>query len=166
MTSEDAPSHTKHAAGAEGFDAKTFLKTLTTRPGVYRMIDAEGEVLYVGKAKNLKKRVSSYFTRALNRRIQIMVSRISSMEIVITNTEAEALILENNLIKRFKPRYNVLLRDDKSYPYLFLSAGEFPRLAFHRGARKQKGRYFGPYPGAGAVRETLHQLQKVFPVRQ
>ncbi len=148
------------------FDAKTFLQTLTTRPGVYRMIDAEGEVLYVGKAKNLKKRVSSYFTRALNRRIQIMVSRISTMEIVITNTEAEALILENNLIKRFKPRYNVLLRDDKSYPYLFLSTGEFPRLAFHRGARKQKGRYFGPYPGAGAVRETLHQLQKVFPVRQ
>ena len=166
MTSEDAPSHTKHAAGAEGFDAKTFLKSLTTRPGVYRMVDAEGEVLYVGKAKNLKKRVSSYFTRALNRRIQIMVSRISTMEIVITNTEAEALILENNLIKRFKPRYNVLLRDDKSYPYLFLSAGEFPRLVFHRGARKQKGRYFGPYPGAGAVRETLHQLQKVFPVRQ
>ncbi len=148
------------------FDARAFLKTLTTRPGVYRMLDAEGEVLYVGKAKNLKKRVSSYFTRALNRRVQIMVSRISTMEIVITNTEAEALILENNLIKRFKPRYNVLLRDDKSYPYLLLSDGQFPRLAFHRGARKQKGRYFGPYPGAGAVRETLHQLQKVFPVRQ
>ena len=166
MTSEDVSSHIKHAAEAGDFDSKTFLKTLTTRPGVYRMIDAEGEVLYVGKAKNLKKRVSSYFTRALNRRIQIMVSRISSMEIVITNTEAEALILENNLIKRFKPRYNVLLRDDKSYPYLFLSDGEFPRLAFHRGTRKQKGRHFGPYPGAGAVRETLHQLQKVFPVRQ
>ncbi len=166
MTSEEASSPTKHAAGAEGFDAKTFLKTLTTRPGVYRMIDAEDEVLYVGKAKNLKKRVSSYFTRALNRRLQLMVSRISTMEIVITNTEAEALILENNLIKRFKPRYNVLLRDDKSYPYLFLSDGEFPRLVFHRGARKHKGRYFGPYPGAGAVRETLHQLQKVFPVRQ
>jgi excinuclease ABC subunit C len=166
MTSEDASSHTKHAAGAEGFDAKSFLQTLTTRPGVYRMLDAEGEVLYVGKAKNLKKRVSSYFTRALNRRVQIMVSRISTMEIVITNTEAEALILENNLIKRFKPRYNVLLRDDKSYPYLLLSDGQFPRLAFHRGARKLKGRYFGPYPGAGAVRETLHQLQKVFPVRQ
>ena len=149
-----------------GFDAKTFLKSLTTRPGVYRMLDAEGEVLYVGKAKNLKKRVSSYFTRALNRRMQLMVARISSMEIVITNTEAEALILENNLIKQFKPRYNVLLRDDKSYPYLFLSDGEFPRLVFHRGARKQKGRYFGPYPGAGAVRETLHQLQRVFPVRQ
>ncbi len=166
MTSEDVSPHIKHAAGAGDFDSKTFLKTLTTRPGVYRMINAESEVLYVGKAKNLKKRVSSYFTRALNRRLQIMVSRISTMEIVITNTEAEALILENNLIKRFKPRYNVLLRDDKSYPYLFLSAGEFPRLAFHRGARKQKGRYFGPYPGTGAVRETLHQLQKVFPVRQ
>jgi excinuclease ABC subunit C len=166
MTSEEASSHIKHAAGAEGFDAKTFLKTLTTRPGVYRMIDSDAEVLYVGKAKNLKKRVSSYFTRALNRRLQLMVARISSMEIVITNTEAEALILENNLIKRFKPRYNVLLRDDKSYPYLFLSDDEFPRLTLHRGARKHKGRYFGPYPGAGAVRETLHQLQKVFPVRQ
>jgi excinuclease ABC subunit C len=166
MTSEEASSHIKHAAGAEGFDAKTFLKTLTTRPGVYRMIDSDAEVLYVGKAKNLKKRVSSYFTRALNRRLQLMVARISCMEIVITNTEAEALILENNLIKRFKPRYNVLLRDDKSYPYLFLSDDEFPRLTLHRGARKHKGRYFGPYPGAGAVRETLHQLQKVFPVRQ
>ncbi len=166
MTSEEASSHIKHAAGAEGFDAKTFLKTLTTRPGVYRMIDSDAEVLYVGKAKNLKKRVSSYFTRALNRRLQLMVARISSMEIVITNTEAEALILENNLIKRFKPRYNVLLRDDKSYPYLFLSDDEFPQLTLHRGARKHKGRYFGPYPGAGAVRETLHQLQKVFPVRQ
>ncbi|MEA3302276.1 MAG: excinuclease ABC subunit UvrC [Pseudomonadota bacterium] len=148
------------------FDAKSFLKTLTTRPGVYRMIDSDAEVLYVGKAKNLKKRVSSYFTRALNRRLQLMVARISTMEIVITNTEAEALILENNLIKQFKPRYNVLLRDDKSYPYLFLSDDEFPRLTLHRGARKHKGRYFGPYPGAGAVRETLHQLQKVFPVRQ
>ena len=148
------------------FDAKSFLKTLTARPGVYRMIDSDAEVLYVGKAKNLKKRVSSYFTRALNRRLQLMVSRISTMEIVITNTEAEALILENNLIKQFKPRYNVLLRDDKSYPYLFLSDDEFPRLTLHRGARKHKGRYFGPYPGAGAVRETLHQLQKVFPVRQ
>ncbi len=148
------------------FDAKSFLKTLTARPGVYRMIDSDAEVLYVGKAKNLKKRVSSYFTRALNRRLQLMVSRISTMEIVITNTEAEALILENNLIKQFKPRYNVLLRDDKSYPYLFLSDDEFPRLTLHRGARKHKGRYFGPYPGAGAVRETLRQLQKVFPVRQ
>jgi len=166
MTSEDASVHIKDAVEDSNFDAKAFLKTLTTRPGVYRMVDADGEVLYVGKAKNLKKRVSSYFTRALNRRLQIMVSRISTMEIVITNTEAEALILENNLIKRFKPRYNVLLRDDKSYPYLFLSDGEYPRLAFHRGARREKGRYFGPYPGAGAVRETLHQLQKVFPVRQ
>ncbi|MEN8213431.1 MAG: excinuclease ABC subunit UvrC [Pseudomonadota bacterium] len=166
MSSEEATSQTKYDAGGQGFDARTFLKTLTTRPGVYRMIDAEGEVLYVGKAGNLKKRVSSYFTRALNRRLQMMVSRISSIEIVITNTEAEALILENNLIKRFKPRYNVLLRDDKGYPYLFLSGGEFPRLGFHRGARRERGRYFGPYAGAGAVRETLHQLQKVFPVRQ
>ena len=148
------------------FDHKNFLKTLTTRPGVYRMLAEDREVLYVGKAKNLRKRVSSYFTRSLNRRIQIMVSQIGDIEITITNSEAEALILENQLIKSLKPRYNVLLRDDKSYPYIYLSDNEFPRLAFHRGARKAKGRYFGPYPGSGAVRETLHLIQKVFPVRQ
>ena len=148
------------------FDHKNFLKTLSTRPGVYRMLADDREVLYVGKAKNLRKRVSSYFTRSLNRRIQLMVSQISAIEITITNSEAEALILENQLIKSLKPRYNVLLRDDKSYPYIYLSDDEFPRLAFHRGARKAKGRYFGPYPGSGAVRETLHLIQKVFPVRQ
>jgi excinuclease ABC subunit C len=148
------------------FDHKNFLKTLTTRPGVYRMLAEDREVLYVGKAKNLRKRVSSYFTRSLNRRIQLMVSQIGGIEITITNSEAEALILENQLIKSLKPRYNVLLRDDKSYPYIYLSDNEFPRLAFHRGARKAKGRYFGPYPGSGAVRETLHLIQKVFPVRQ
>jgi excinuclease ABC subunit C len=148
------------------FDHKSFLKTLTTRPGVYRMLADDREVLYVGKAKNLRKRVSSYFTRSLNRRIQLMVSQICAIEITITNSEAEALILENQLIKSLKPRYNVLLRDDKSYPYIYLSDDEFPRLAFHRGARKAKGRYFGPYPGSGAVRETLHLIQKVFPVRQ
>ena len=150
----------------DSFDHKRFLKSLTTRPGVYRMLADDREVLYVGKAKNLRKRVSSYFTRSLNRRIQLMVAQIRDIEITITNSEAEALILENQLIKSLKPRYNVLLRDDKSYPYIYLSDDEFPRLAFHRGARKARGRYFGPYPSSGAVRETLHLIQKVFPVRQ
>ena len=148
------------------FDHKAFLKTLTQAPGVYRMIDVNEKVLYVGKAKDLKRRVSSYFTRSHNKRIHHMVSQIHHIEIIVTHTEAEALLLENNLIKEFSPRYNILLKDDKSYPYLYLSADKFPRLSFHRGARKAKGRYFGPYPSAGAVRETLHLLQKLFPVRQ
>ena len=148
------------------FDSKAFLKTLTHAPGVYRMLNSEGVVLYVGKAKDLKRRVSSYFSRSHNKRIHHMVSQIDHIEIIVTHTEAEALLLENNLIKELSPRYNILLRDDKSYPYLYLSADKFPRLSFHRGARKGKGRYFGPYPSAGAVRETLHLLQKLFPVRQ
>jgi excinuclease ABC subunit C len=148
------------------FDYATFLETLTSRPGVYRMLDGGGNVLYVGKARNLKRRVSSYFSRSLNRRLQLMVAKIQSIEVTVTHTEAEALILENTLIKSLKPRYNVLLRDDKSYPYIFLSDGTFPRLAFHRGAKREKGRYFGPYPSAGAVRETLRLMQKLFPVRQ
>ena len=122
--------------------------------------------MYVGKAKNLRRRVTSYFTRANNRRIASMVAQLFNIEITATHTEAEALLLENNLIKEHQPRYNVLLRDDKSYPYLFLSDETFPRLAFHRGARRAKGRYFGPYPSASAVRETLQLLQKLFPVRQ
>ena len=148
------------------FDHKIFLRSLTPGPGVYRMLNAQGQVMYVGKAKNLRRRVGSYFTRAANRRIASMVAQIQGIEITATHTEAEALLLENNLIKEHKPRYNVLLRDDKSYPYLFLSDEEFPRLAFHRGARRSKGRYFGPYPSASAVRETLQLLQKLFPVRQ
>jgi len=149
------------------FDPKPFLKTLTSRPGVYRMLDTEGKVLYVGKAKDLKRRVSSYFTRSLNRRIQLMVSQIRNIEVTVTHTEAEAMILENTLIKSLKPRYNVLLRDDKSYPYLYLSCDQpFPRLSFHRGARSGKGRYFGPYPNAGSLRQTLQLMQKLFPVRQ
>jgi len=152
----------------EPFDAKAFLKSLTQRPGVYRMLDAAGVVIYVGKARNLKRRVSSYFSRsAQSVKTQALVAQICNIEITVTHTESEALILENNLIKEHKPRYNVLLRDDKSYPYLYISTNQpFPRLALHRGARRGKGRYFGPYPSAGAVRESLNLLQKLFHVRQ
>ncbi len=149
------------------FDSKAFLKNLTTRPGVYRMFDAQGTVIYVGKAKNLKRRVSSYFQRSGQApKTQALVANIHAIEVTVTHTENEALLLENNLIKSLAPRYNILLRDDKSYPYLYLSADPFPRLGFHRGKRGKKGRYFGPYPSAGAVRESLNLLQKLFPVRQ
>jgi len=150
------------------FDYVSFLKTLTTKPGVYRMLNKDRKVIYVGKAKNLKKRVSSYFNRSNQTpKTQVMVSHIVDMEIAITHTENEALILESNLIKSLKPQYNVTYRDDKSYPYIYLSSQQtFPRLSYHRGARKAKGRYFGPYPSAGAVRESLNLLQKIFPVRQ
>lgn len=151
-----------------GFDASAFLRTLTNRPGVYRMLDAKGGVLYVGKASNLKKRVSSYFRRSgLAPKTKALMQQMVDMEITVTHTEAEALLLENNLIKEYLPRYNILLRDDKSYPWVYLSSeDEFPRLSLHRGARRRKGRYFGPYPGAGAVRKSLHLLQKTFRVRQ
>ena len=148
------------------FDPKAFVQTLTSRPGVYRMLGTDGQVLYIGKAKNLKRRVASYFSRALNRRIQVMVSQITQIEVTVTHTEAEALLLENHLIKSQRPKYNVLLRDDKSYPYIHLSADPYPALSFRRGARTGKGRYFGPYPSAGATRDTLQLLQKLFPVRQ
>lgn len=150
------------------FDGKTFARNLTDRPGVYRMLDDKGTVIYVGKARNLKRRVSSYFNRTLTDRKTIaLVRQIRHIEVTVTNTEAEALILENNLIKQYRPRYNVLLRDDKSYPYIYLSSHqEYPRLAMYRGSRRGQGRYFGPYPSALAVRETLNHLQKVFPIRQ
>jgi len=150
------------------FDYQSFLKTLTTKPGVYRMLNKDRKVIYVGKAKNLKKRVSSYFNRSNQTpKTQVMVSHIVDIEIAITHTENEALILESNLIKSLKPQYNVTYRDDKSYPYIYLSSQQkFPRLSYHRGAKKAKGRYFGPYPSAGAVRESLNLLQKIFPVRQ
>src|ERR1051325_10017808 len=151
-------------------DLKETIKQLPLSPGVYRFVDAKGEVLYVGKARSLKKRVSSYFRatgHALSPKIQALVGHTNNVEVTITHTESEALLLENNLIKSLKPRYNVVLRDDKSFPYIFVSEEqEFPRLAFHRGAKREKGRYFGPYPSAFAVRESLNLLQKVFPVRQ
>ncbi len=150
------------------FDSEDFLRTLTSRPGVYRMFDGDGQVLYVGKARNLKKRVSSYFRRSgLAPKTRALMKQMARVEVTVTATEAEALLLENNLIKLHHPRYNILLRDDKSYPYIYLSTDrEYPRLSFHRGARKGKGRYFGPYPSSGAVRESLHLLQKMFRVRQ
>lgn len=150
------------------FDAKGFLKTLTNFPGVYRMISRDDEILYVGKAKNLKKRVASYFRQSgLTSKTQALMEQVHHVEVTVTHTEAEALILENNLIKEHLPRYNILLRDDKGYPYVYLSSqDEYPRLAFHRGARNLPGRFFGPYPNVIAVRDSLNLLQKVFKVRQ
>ncbi len=150
------------------FDAKTFLRSLTHRPGVYRMLNAKHKVLYVGKARDLRKRVASYFQRTQTSvKTAALMELVANVEVTVTNTEAEALILEYNLIKRHKPRFNVTLRDDKSYPYIYVSTNhKFPRLQFHRGPRKGKGRYFGPYPSTSAVRQTLNELQKLFMVRQ
>ena len=152
---------------ATAFDAKTFLRTLTHRPGVYRMLDAKHKVIYVGKARDLKKRVSSYFQRTqTSAKTAAMMQNVARVEVTVTNTEAEALLLEYNLIKQHKPKFNVLLRDDKSYPYIYVSTDHpFPRLRFHRGPRTGKGRYFGPYPSTSAVRQTLNDLQKLFLIR-
>lgn len=148
------------------FDGKLFCADLSTAPGVYRMYGEQDTVLYIGKAGNLKKRVSSYFREDLpSRRIQMMVRQIQRMEVTLTRTEAEALILENQLIKSLKPRYNVLLRDDKSYPYVLISDEAWPRISFHRGARSIAGNYFGPYPSVVSVRSTLDLMQKIFKLR-
>ncbi|MBI6762952.1 excinuclease ABC subunit UvrC, partial [Pseudomonas syringae] len=149
------------------FDPSAFLATCSGRPGVYRMFDAEATLLYVGKAKNLKKRLASYFRKTGHApKTGALVSRIAQIETTITGNETEALLLEQTLIKEWRPPYNILLRDDKSYPYVFLSDNAFPRLSIHRGTKKAKGRYFGPYPSAGAIRESLSLLQKTFQVRQ
>lgn len=149
------------------FDYTAFLRNLTAQPGVYRMYNDQGDVIYVGKAKNLKKRVSSYFRKHVdNAKTRSLVATIADMDVTVVNSETEAFLLENNFIKKYKPRYNVVMRDDKSYPFIFLSSHNHPRLSFHRGPQKQKGEYFGPYPSAWAVRESLRTMQKIFPVRQ
>ncbi len=150
------------------FDATSFLANLTSRPGVYLMLDEAGRVIYIGKARNLKNRVTSYFrSSGLTSKTMAMVSKIASIEVTITNSETEALLLEQSLIKTHRPTYNIQFRDDKSYPYILLSSdADYPRLSFYRGSRKREGRFFGPYPSAHATRESLQVLQKVFKVRQ
>jgi len=156
----------KSSAPPSAFDARAFLRHLTREPGVYRMIASDDAVLYVGKAASLRSRVSSYFrSTGLSSRIASMVAQIAAVEVTITRTEAEALLLENQLIKALRPRYNVLLRDDKSYPQIFISSGPWPRIGMHRGPRSEQGRYFGPYPSSLAVRETLSRMHRLFRLR-
>ena len=152
----------------KSFDIDDFLKNLTTRPGIYKMLNDKSEIIYIGKAKNLKNRVSSYFkTQSASIKQQVMVAKVAAIEVTVTHTEGEALLLECQQIKAHKPRYNICLRDDKTFPYVFLSTQhDFPQITYHRGPKNKKGRYFGPYPSSGAVKESLKLLQRLFPVRQ
>ena len=149
------------------FDHQAFLKTVTEKAGVYRMYNQAQEVIYVGKAKNLKKRLVSYFRKDVaSVKTKTLVKQILAIDVTVTHTEGEALILENNYIKKYQPKYNILLRDDKSYPYLLITAHKHPKLGMHRGIKRQKGEYFGPFPSPGAVWESLRLMQKIFPIRQ
>jgi excinuclease ABC subunit C len=148
------------------FNSKDFLANTPTHPGIYQMLDAKGEIIYIGKAKNLKARVGSYFSsKNTSPKTQLLVSRIANVELVVTQTETEAYLLEQTLIKKHRPRYNVLLRDDKSYPFIFMNEHEFPSLRMVRGRKQRKGRYFGPYVHSRAVHETLELIQKIFKIR-
>lgn len=156
-----------HPSSLSMFDSKRFLPTVTRKPGVYQMFDADGRILYVGKAKNLRNRLSSYFRASgLTAKTMALVQRIHEIEVTVTRSETEALVLEQGLIKSQRPPYNVMLKDDKGYPYIFLSSRDtFPRIAFHRGAKRRKGQYFGPFPNASSVRDSLNFLQKTFRIR-
>jgi len=152
---------------AENFDHKAFLASVTDQAGVYRMYDNEQNVIYVGKAKQLKKRLASYFRKDVgSNKTKALVRQIYAIDVTVTHTEGEALLLENNYIKKYQPKYNILLRDDKSYPYLLITDHKHPKLGLHRGGKKIKGDYFGPYPTVGAVWESLRLMQKIFPLRQ
>ena len=152
-------------ASSQSFDHQRFLKTVTQKAGVYVMLSEAADILYVGKAKNLRNRLSSYFRSAgLTNKTMALVARIHQIEVTVTSTEREALLLEQNLIKQYRPPYNILLRDDKSYPYIYLSSDHrHPRLSLHRGSKRAKGTYFGPYPSAGAVRESLAAMSSLLP---
>ena len=152
---------------ASTFDSEAFLRVVTEQAGVYRMYNSQQVVIYVGKAKQLKKRLASYFRKDVGSvKTQVLVKQIAAIEVTVTHTEGEALILENNYIKKYQPKYNILLRDDKSYPYLLITAHKHPKLGLHRGGKKVKGEYFGPFPTVGAVWESLRLMQKIFPIRQ